>query len=359
VAAVNNELRERGVVTRERPSRLTPYGRSLLGGVPGAVSLDPTCPECDGHGVTIPPVLGPLIERLNEVMAAAPAVDLTLDQSYSTAETKLRRVLLLLRAGLLPAPGVLLIGDDDLMSVAVAMVGQALGRPLVGQLAVVDISRPQLDLIADQLSTLDTTADVVEHDLRRPLPSTLEGRFELAMTDPPYTVEGARLFLSRAVEGLRPGAGHSIAFSFGPKGPTDTLRVQQAVTELGLTIQAMYRGFNHYHGAGVLGGQSHLQVLGTSERTRPVVEGAYAGPLYTAENRAADRLYLCLECGRQHPVGPSSPWPTIAALKEAGCPDCGGRRLRPMHLNRPPRESQPRATNQPAPRNQESTDARR
>jgi predicted methyltransferase len=52
--------------------------------------------------------------------------------------------------------------------------------------------------------------------------SGLSDGFDLVMTDPPYTPEGARLFLSRAVEGLRPGPGWSIAFSFGPKpGSTD------------------------------------------------------------------------------------------------------------------------------------------
>ena len=99
------------------------------------------------------------------------------------------------------------------------------------------------------------------------------------MTDPPYTVEGARLFLSRAVEGLRPGPGRAIAFSFGPKNPDDALRVQEAVTELGLTVQAMHRNFNEYVGAGIIGGTSHLQYLTTTARTAPVVDGVYAGPI--------------------------------------------------------------------------------
>jgi hypothetical protein len=58
-------------------------------------------------------------------------VDLTLDQAYVTVATKLRRVLLLLRYGLLPARSLLLVGDDDLMALTVAAVAAELGQALV------------------------------------------------------------------------------------------------------------------------------------------------------------------------------------------------------------------------------------
>lgn len=334
VAAVNNELRNRGVLTRDRPSRLTAQGAALLADAPADAAIDPACDCCHGYGVVIPPALADLTGELDELIRQAPAADLTLDQSHCTAETKLRRVLLLLRYGLLPTAGLLVVGDDDLMGITMAMVGARLGQPLVRRLGIVDVDTDLLDFIEERLGDLDTRAELVEQDLREPLDRRLVGGFELAMTDPPYTVEGAELFLSRAVAGLRPGPGRAVAFSFGPKGPDETLAVQEAITGLGLAVQASHRGFNEYHGAGVIGGRSNLQYLTTTGRTAGGTGDRYAGPLYTADKRGADRLYRCVDCGARRPVGPGAQWTTIGALKQAGCPDCGGHRFAPQQLVR-------------------------
>jgi predicted methyltransferase/DNA-directed RNA polymerase subunit RPC12/RpoP len=335
VAAVSNELRARGVLSRDRPSRLTEYGERLLADLPRDAGMDPTCTCCAGQGIQIPDELAPVVARLDDIMSAAPAVDMTLDQSHCTAETKVRRVLLMIRYGILPGPNLLLVGDDDLIGIAVALVSGALGRPLVQHLGIVDISTDVLDFSQDHLSDLGQRVDLVQQDLRQTLDERLTGRYEVAMTDPPYTVEGARLFLSRAVEGLRTGAGRSIIFSFGRKGPDEALAVQQAIGELGLTVEAMHRDFNEYRGAGVIGSRSDLRYLGSTDQSRAAITGDYRGLLYTADKRAADREFRCLDCGAQYIVGPGGQWPYIAALKEAGCPRCGGSRFRPLQLVRP------------------------
>ena len=328
VAAVSNELRSRGLVTRERPSRLTPRGRELLGEAVPDQRAEFVCDCCQGWGLAEGPLAG-LADQLDEVMAQAPPAEVSLDQSHSTAQTKVRRVLYLLRHGLLPARDFLLIGDDDLMAVTVAMASAMLEHPLVERYAVVDVSPELLGFIGGRLAALGISAELAEHDLREPLAGTLSGGFELVMTDPPYTPDGARLFLSRAVEMLRPGPGRAIAFSFGPKGPDETMRVQETINELGLAVAGLQKDFNEYRGAGVIGGHSNLYQLVSTHRTKPVISGDYQGSLYTAQARGADRAYLCLHCRTRHAVGPGARWRTISELKEAGCPVCGGHRLRP------------------------------
>lgn len=352
VAAVSNELRARGVLTTQRPARLTERGQRLAADLGLLASVPGACECCAGRTVIIPTRLEPVVERLAAAMAELPDVDLSLDQSYSTAETKVRRVVFLLNAGVLPAGRLLLVGDDDLMSLTVVEVGAALGVPLVTELAVVEVSAPILDFLSGRLAGAGgpdsagghygaggpygadrprVAAELVQHDLREPLPPGLCGRFDAAVTDPPYTPEGAGLFLSRAVEGLRPGPGRSVLFSFGAKGPQESLQVQRAATDLGLAIQAMHRGFNEYLGAGILAGTSHLMHLATTEETKPTIIQGYRGPLYTADKRGgAARRYRCLGCGAEALVGPRERWRTIAELKAAGCPACGVDRLRPL-----------------------------
>jgi predicted methyltransferase len=177
------------------------------------------------------------------------------------------------------------------------------------------------------------TIELIDHDLRQPLPAGLAGAFDVACTDPPYTVAGAELFLSRAVAALAGGPGSHVFFSFGARRPEETLRVQRLIADLGLTVRSLVPGFNSYTGAGVLAGVSHLYHLRTTAQARPAIAGAYTGPLYTADTRAAvTRPYRCAGCGAVHQVGPGARWSTVARLKAAGCPDCGGTVLRPMAL---------------------------
>ena len=155
----------------------------------------------------------------------------------------------------------------------------------------------------------------------------------MACTDPPYTVAGAELFLSRAVAGLAPEPGGHVFFSFGARRPEETLRTQELIAALGLTVRGLWPSFNEYLGAGVLAGTSHLYHLRTTAAAKPLVDGDFLGPLYTAEARAAaTRPYRCAGCRAVHEVGPGGRWPRIAALQAAGCPQCGGTVFRPMPL---------------------------
>ncbi|MET9104300.1 GNAT family N-acetyltransferase [Streptomyces antibioticus] len=348
VAALGNELRRRGLVTTERPSRLTEAGQDVVAQLGMDLSLDATCRTCDGRELVIPDVLDEAVRRLRALMESGPAADMAIDQSHCTPETKVRRVLALLTAGALPGGSLLLIGDDDLVSLAVAVVGDVLGGPIVEKVTVVDISPEILDYIQKVSAGLGTRVETVRHDLRQPLPAALHDQHDVAMTDPPYTPEGARLFLSRAVEGLRPGPAHSIFFSFGGKSPDEMLEVQREIMALGLVTNGYIRNFNEYEGSGILGGVGFFQhLLTTSSTASAPAQGEYGGPLYTGDKRTRQRAYACVACGEIVPVGTGARWTSVAALREDGCPRCGKGPFRPGRLL--PAEQPTAATETPAP----------
>src|SRR6478609_2729232 len=121
VAAVCNELRKRGVVDRSRPVRLTPAGRAGLAlPADGHPPVSGECPGCGGTGVTVPAALATLAGELELAAAGMPAAKLELDQTHCTVDTKLRRVLRMHEAGALAGQRVIVLGDDDLMSLAIA-----------------------------------------------------------------------------------------------------------------------------------------------------------------------------------------------------------------------------------------------
>ena len=335
VTAICNELRKRGVVDRSRPVRLTEAGREVFGG--GQPGLTARCPECRGRGVVSPEVTAALTAALTAAAEAAPEAKPELDQTHCTVGTKIARVLAMHEAGALAGTRILLLGDDDLVSVAIArFTGLHEAASLAGrvrQLTVLDTDQDVLDGIAAQTADSGLDLRLVRHDLRQPLPPDLVGAFDVACTDPPYTVAGAELFLSRAVAALAPGGGQHVFFSFGARRPADMLRTQELIAGLGLVLRGLTPNFNEYVGAGVLAGTSHLYHLRTAAGAGPLITGAYDGPLYTADHRAAvTRPYQCANCRAVHPVGPGARWPKIASLQAEGCPECGGTVFRPMPL---------------------------
>ena len=335
VTAICNELRKRGVVDRSRPVRLTEAGREVFGG--GQPGLTARCPECGGRGVASPELTAALTAELTAAAQAAPEAKPELDQTHCTVGTKIARVLAMHEAGALAGTRILLLGDDDLVSVAIArFTGLHEAASLAGrvrQLTVVDTDQDVLDCIAAQTAGSGLDIRLVRHDLRQPLPADLVGGFDVACTDPPYTVAGAELFLSRAGAALAPGGGQHVFFSFGARRPDDMLRTQQLIAGLGLVLRGLTPNFNEYVGAGVLAGTSHLYHLRTAAGAGPLITGAYDGPLYTADHRAAvTRPYQCANCRAVHPVGPGARWPKIASLQADGCPECGGTVFRPMPL---------------------------
>src|SRR5215470_2588618 len=316
VAAVCNELRKRGVVDRARPVRLTPAGRAgLAAPAAGSPRISGECPGCGGTGTVVPAGLAGLAGGLERAAAGMPAAKLELDQTHCTVDTKLRRVLRMHDAGALAGQRVIVLGDDDLISLAIAAFAAlpaVAARPR--RLAVVDCDRDLLGYLREQAAAGDVPVEVIQHDLRQPLPAGLSG----------------------ALTALADGTGRHVFFSFGSRRPEETLRTQRLIADLGLTVRSLVPGFNSYTGAGILAGTSHLYHLRTTGQTRPVITGPHAGPLYTADTRAAaTRPYRCAGCGAVHQVGPGARWSTVAQLKAAGCPGCHGTVLRPMPLGRP------------------------
>ena len=282
VASICGELRKRSIVSSERPTQLTPLGRELFGGGRLALRRSSRCPKCSGHGVVARPETAEVLKMLARIARDAPPPRLDLDQCHCTAETKLRRVLALHDADALVGRRVLLLGDDDLMSLAIASgrgafrvggVGRRAGRARRrsrDRRARASRARPQ-----------PAFRHLVQHDLRRPLPGRLRRAYDTVVTDPPYTVAGATLFLSRAAEAL--DGGGDVFLSFGSRRPDASFHLQQAIGRMGFAVVRLLRDFNEYVGAGVLGGTSSLYHLTATAELHPLVTGPYDGPLYTSE----------------------------------------------------------------------------
>ncbi|MEU8268963.1 bis-aminopropyl spermidine synthase family protein [Sphaerisporangium sp. NPDC049002] len=255
-------LREAGPQRSGERFRLTPEQarayRDLLGegfGVP----VDPVAHLLAGHA--------DVVERMEKLIAGAPRARHVLDHVAATPETVVRRALLLGARFWLPGSRLLCVGDHDLTSLAVAMI-----HPGV-QVTVVDLDDRILAYIDAQAESLGLDVRTRWADLRLCLPPSARGQADLAITDPPYTPEGVGLFVARAVEGLRdPDQGRILlAYGASERTPMLALKVQGALHDLNLAVEAMYPDFNRYFGAEAIGSAADLYVLRPTTKTRPAV----------------------------------------------------------------------------------------
>ncbi|WP_182897136.1 bis-aminopropyl spermidine synthase family protein [Microbispora sp. H10830] len=203
------------------------------------------------------------LERLETLIAGAPRGRHALDHVSATAETVLRRALLLGRRFWLPGARLLCVGDHDLTSLAVRMV-----HPEV-EVAVADID----DRILEYIDAQDLGVRTRWADLRLGLPPSLRGWADLAITDPPYTPEGIGLFAARAAEGLRDRDQGRILVAYGAseRTPMLALKVQKALFDLNLLHEAIFPYFNRYHGAEAIGSAADLYILRPTTKTWPAI----------------------------------------------------------------------------------------
>jgi hypothetical protein len=337
--AIRRELEKAGMLERKHGLALTPSGRAFVESALGlGVTHDASCPACGGRGIVITGALRGAVERLTGLIADAPPVDVTLDQCPCEPETAILRALLMLETGALEGRRVLILGDDDSLSLAIGLVGRALGRgDLTRGVSVIESDPRRVAFLRDAAARESIAIDVVAHDLRAPLPGALVGAFDTTATDPPYTLAGATLFLGRAAAALT-GDG-ACYFSFTRWPAAQLAGLQRVMLDLGFAVRAGHPGFNRYLGASVLGNVGDLFEL-VQTRAAETDQTAWSGPLYTAEVNPRERIYVCAQCGAETVLGENGAPATIEALKEVGCRACGGKifRRRAGETSRPERD---------------------
>jgi predicted methyltransferase len=204
VLAILASLRSRGWVNVNERAWLTPSGRKTMQGLTPYPST--ACAQCFGTGVSLAGHEA-LLERFAAIASGRPSPVPGYDQGYLTVESSIRRVLAMASRGDLSNKDLLVLGDDDLISIAAALTG------LPRKVTVVEIDRRLTDFIDGVAEDYVLPIRTVALDLRLPLPAEFRRAFDTFITDPPDTAPGQILFLSRGISGLR-GAGCAGYFGF-------------------------------------------------------------------------------------------------------------------------------------------------
>ena len=324
--AIKKELIKAGALLQDRGVRCTDEASQRIEQEWGYAGLDRQLHQALLQETEWTGALQDILAVLEALFPLRPQVNVQIDQSKCTPETSLRRAVLCLKQHALIGKRILCVGDDDLVSVSIGLLLQRLfptGHHGATRVDVLDIDERFLQFIGDVAKERKLPIECRQMDLREPLPESLHGQYDCFFTDPPYTLQGMSLFVSRGISALKKEKGLPIFLSFAHKSPAFMLAMQREFVRMGLTVSANFPRFNAYEGAEMIANRSQMFILRTTDQTAPEYDEAFTDALYTGEVKQTLRTYRCKQCSNTVYVGIKEDIATIEQLKNEGCPQCG------------------------------------
>ncbi|MFX0005573.1 MAG: adenosylmethionine decarboxylase [Promethearchaeota archaeon] len=287
LAAVRGELVKAGII--EKKNFLGELGRDWIKKrLKLQFNYDPL-PESFNSIIKEVPEEFTYLNSIKDLLNNRPDPEFSLDQSHADFSTIVKKVLYLLKKGEIEGRKIIFLGDDDVISLALGLT------KLADQITVVDIDNRVLDFIYQSAQDRNLkNFEVINHDLRKSCPKTIMNKFDVVIMDPPYTIEGLRLFLKRARQIIKsnlkindkiyPIVGKKCLLSFGNKPPVQMQKLQLAILDHGFIINEMLPDFNHYEGASIIGKFSHLYFLQSVINPNDKYNlNFFSQPIYTSE----------------------------------------------------------------------------
>ncbi len=197
------------------------------------------CTCCDGRGYAVQKK--ELVERFTALLEGRPLPVEEYDQGYIAPGDVLLRAGFMLERGDVAGKRILLIGDDDMLGVALALTA------LPERVLALDADPRVVEFINSVAEAEGLGVSAQRYDVRKPLPDELAGSFDVFVTDPVETLPGITLFLSRGAEALR---GRGCAAYFGlttlEAGAEKWHRIQRMLLDMGFVITDIRRRFSVY-----------------------------------------------------------------------------------------------------------------
>ena len=200
------------------------------------------------------------------------------DQFIATPETSAKRAALLNFLGDVEGKRILFLGDDDFTSVVTANLKSA------KEIVAIDIDEEIINSLSLISNELDLKIKAIKHDLRKPILTELKSKFDTVFIDPPYTPDGIKLFVSRAIEAIdqkNQTARIYVCYGSSDRAKERFLPIQEIFTNSGLMLRWVFDRFNRYNGGEAIGSSSSLYITELTPKVKPLIKGNYDKPIYT------------------------------------------------------------------------------
>jgi len=198
------------------------------------------CGVCGGKRIIAETGFKDLLESFRDIVKERPQPTLDHFQGYMLAEDVVARVALMHHYGDVSGKSIALIGDDDLLSVALALTH------LPSRITVLDIDKRLGEFITKVNTKYGFNIEYVEYDVSNPLPKTLVSRFDVFSSEPLETLSGLKAFLIRGITCLRSDGVGYFGLTLHEASLRKWLKTQRLLSKMKCVITDIIQGFSSY-----------------------------------------------------------------------------------------------------------------
>ncbi len=199
------------------------------------------CGECEKTGYRITTYFKELLEKWRGLVAHRPEAVERFDQGFISETGVIRRVEYIYERGDLLDAEIFIMGDDDLLSIALALTH------LPKRIEVVEIDERLVNFINRIAGEMGLPLHAEIFDAQNPLPERFKGKFDVFVTDPVETLPGLTLFVSRATAALRgKGSAGYLGLTTIEASKEKWYEIEKRFLEMGFVITDIRRRFNVY-----------------------------------------------------------------------------------------------------------------
>jgi len=239
IEALNNLYRKGLIQTDGEKLYLTEEGRRKVSDE--VINLESgICRECGGRTIKFDGKFREVLKEFRRIADGRPKPTLKYFQGYMREYDVVARVALMHHYGDLAGNDFILIGDDDLLSVALSLTG------VVGRVLVLDIDERIGDFLGEVNREYGFSIEFRRYNVADPLPEDLIGAFDVFSSEPLETVTGLRAFVARGVSCLRKHGVGYFGLTTAEASRRKWISIERLLTRMNCVITDIIRGFSRY-----------------------------------------------------------------------------------------------------------------
>ena len=198
------------------------------------------CPNCEGRGLIIDKFFKDVLNKFRIIIKDRPPALSQFDQAFIKDEDVIKRVEFIYQRGDLLNSKILIIGDDDLLSIALALT------KLPQIVYVIEIDQRLTDFINKTSKKFNLNIKTLKYDVREPLPESFINKFDVFVTDPVETEKGLKSFLLRGLLSLNQNGSGYFGLTTSEASLNKWFNIEKFILENGFVITDIKRKFSVY-----------------------------------------------------------------------------------------------------------------
>lgn len=198
------------------------------------------CPHCLGKRIILEAKFQQVLEEFKRIAEKRPQPRLDFFQGYMLERDVVARAAFMHYYGDLDGKSIALIGDDDLLSIALALAG------LPSNITVLDIDERLGEFIKKVSKDHGFNIEYVAYNVADPLPHELRGRFDVFSSEPLETSSGLKAFILRGIDCLKENGVGYFGLTLYEASLKKWLAVQKLLARMNCVVTDIIQGFSVY-----------------------------------------------------------------------------------------------------------------